>query len=196
MTRIIGGSAKGRRLVVPAGGGTRPTSSHAREALLSSLEAELGSWDGRSVLDLYCGGGAVGLEAASRGARTVVLVDDDRRAWHAARENVALLAMSGVLVHRADVVSFLRQQEPQAFDVVFADPPYAYDDAALGDVLALLPSHGWLAGGAVVVVERASRGPVLRWPPGLEATRSRRYGDARLWYGRPVVPDVPDAGRA
>ena len=185
MTRIVAGAARGRRLVVPAGDGTRPTSSRAREGLFSSLESELGSLHGLAFLDLYAGSGAVGLEAASRGAAPVVLVENDRRAWHAARENMAVLGLSEVTLHRALVESHLAQPGPApGFDVVFVDPPYPLADAAVDECLAALVLRGWLAPRAVVVVERATRGSSPQWPVGITATRSRRYGEATLWYGR------------
>ena len=184
MTRIVAGSARGRRLVVPAGVATRPTSSRAREALFSSLEAEVGPWSGLGFLDLYAGSGAVGLEAASRGAAPVVLVESERPAWHAARENVADLGLAGVVLHREPVEVFLAHPSGTRFAVVFLDPPYAMDDEEVGVALAALVEHSWLAPQAVVVVERATRGAGPRWPPGLAASRSRRYGDATLWYGR------------
>ncbi len=184
MTRIVAGSARGRRLVVPAGLATRPTSARAREALFSSLEAELGHWSGRGFLDLYAGSGAVGLEAASRGAAPVVLVESERPAWHAARENVATLGLTDVALHRTTVEAFLAGPPGAPFDVVYLDPPYATDDDEVAAALEALVDRSWLGPDAVVVVERATRGAGPRWPIGLLATRSRRYGEATLWYGR------------
>ena len=187
MTRIIGGSARGRRLVVPDGGTTRPTSSRAREALFSSVESERGAWQGAAFLDLYAGSGAVGLEAASRGAAPVVLVESERAAWHACRENLATLGLRGVTLHRMTVESFLRDPANlprQPFDVVFADPPYALADAELAPVLAVVAGPDWCAAGALVVVERGVRGEDPPWPASVQPLRSRRYGDAMLWYGR------------
>jgi len=185
VTRIVAGAARGRRLVVPAGDGTRPTSSRAREGLFSSLESELGSLHGRAFLDLYAGSGAVGLEAASRGAAPVVLVESDRQAWHAARENAATLGLSQVTLHRAAVETHLSHDAPAGgFDVVFLDPPYSLADSVVDECLVMLVQHRWLAPDAVVVVERATRGSPPTWPGVLAATRSRRYGEATLWYGR------------
>ena len=177
MARIIGGSAGGRRLVTPAGRTTRPTSDRVREGLFSSLGGDL---TGRSFLDLYAGSGAVGLEAASRGAARVTLVERESRALHAARENVATLGFSQVFVRADDVTRFL--SEPATpYDVVFLDPPYA---DSVDDVLPLLAGGGWVAPGGDIVVERDSRGAPPTWPAGIEADRSRRYGDSTLWYGR------------
>jgi 16S rRNA (guanine966-N2)-methyltransferase len=162
---------------MPAGRATRPTSDRVREGLFSSLGGDL---SGRSFLDLYAGSGAVGLEAASRGASPVVLVERDPKAVRVVHANVATLGLADVVVRADDVTRFLH--EPGApYDVVYVDPPYA--DSA-DEVLALLAGGGWVALGGVVVVERASRGTPPVWPPGIVADRSRRYGDSTLWYGR------------
>jgi len=176
VSRIIGGTAGGRRLATPSGRSTRPTSDRVREGLFSTLGGDL---SGRSFLDLYAGSGAVGLEAASRGAAPVMLVERDPKALRTLRENVAILGFSAVDV-QADVATFL-SGAATPYDVVFVDPPYA--DRVDG-VLTLLIDGGWLAPGGVVVVERDSRGAPLEWPAGIDADRSRRYGDSTLWYGR------------
>jgi 16S rRNA (guanine966-N2)-methyltransferase len=175
--RIVGGTAGGRRLVTPAGRATRPTSDRVREGLFSSLGGDL---SGRSFLDLYAGSGAVGLEAASRGAASVVLVERDAKALHAIRENVAALGFDGVAVRAEDVSRFLREPATP-YDAIFLDPPYA---DSIDGVLALLVDGGWVAAGGVVVVERDTRGAAVTWPHGIEEDRSRRYGDSTLWYGR------------
>jgi 16S rRNA (guanine966-N2)-methyltransferase len=176
MTRIVGGSHGGRRLRVPAGSGTRPTSDRAREGLFSSLQSLL-DLEGASVLDLYAGSGALGLEALSRGAARATLVDRDPKALAVLRANVADLGLPAQVVD-ADVPSYLRR-EPEAHDVVLLDPPYELD---VDPVLALLPP--WLSPDAVVVVERATRGAPPAVPEGWEAVRDRRYGEATLWYFR------------
>jgi len=180
MTRVIGGLAGGRRLVVPSGRGTRPTSERTREGLFSTLEALRGELAGARFLDLYAGSGAVGLEAASRGASTVLLVDVDASAVRAARSNIAALALPGVEV-RAQRVERLLAGPPSPFDVVFVDPPYSDPVDA---VLEQLVRGGWLSDDGVVCVERASRGSPPGWPDHLDSVRSRRYGEATLWYGR------------
>lgn len=177
MTRIIGGAAGGRRLVAPAGRTTRPTSDRVREGLFSALGGDL---SGRSFLDLYAGSGAVGLEAASRGAAPVVLVERDPHAARSARENVAALGFPAVTLRTDDVTRFLREPATP-YDVVYVDPPYA--DAVDG-VLGVLADGGWIAVGGVVVVERDARGEPPHWPAGIVADRDRRYGDSVLWYGR------------
>ena len=184
MTRIIAGSARGRRLAVPAGTRTRPTSDRTREGLFSAVQSAVGPLDGLRVLDLYAGSGAVGLEALSRGAAAATLVEADAKALRAIRDNVRGLGLAGAVVLPEKVERALATAPPEPYDVVFADPPYDLSDAALTAVLAALVANGWLAVDALLVVERSSRGGPVAWPPGIEAARSRRYGEGTLWYGR------------
>lgn len=186
MTRVIAGIAGGRRLAVPPGRDTRPTSDRAREGLFGTVLALLGPLDGLRVADLYAGSGAVGLEALSRGAAHALLVESHPRALKVLRQNAASLGLPGA-VPRGDKVERLLGRGPgEPYDLVFADPPYALSDAAVTGVLESLRDQGWTAPGALVVVERASRGPALRWPAGYEAERDRSYGEAVFWYGRAV----------
>ncbi len=193
MTRIISGAAGGRRLRTPAGSGTRPTSDRVREALFSRLE-HLDALDGARVLDLYAGSGALGLEAASRGAASVLLVESDRAAAAVARGNASVVAMPGVVV-RTDSVERTLLGGPGSggqvgqVDLVIVDPPYDLSEDGLADVLRLLVLHGWLAPGALVVVERSSRTPEPRWPEGLEPSEERRYGETRVWFADAPGPD-------
>jgi 16S rRNA (guanine966-N2)-methyltransferase len=181
VTRIVAGSLGGRRLTVPAGQGTRPTSDRVREALFSSLEAMV-DLDGSRFADLYAGSGAVGFEACSRGAAHVLLAESDAKAARTVRANIATLGVGGTVKLVADKVERLLQQEPDApFDVVFVDPPYAVTDERVGAVLEALTAQ-WLADGAIVVVERSSRGAPMRWPEGLVQRAERRYGETTLWY--------------
>jgi len=182
VTRIVAGSVGGRRLAVPPGDRTRPTSDRAREALFGTLGALL-DLAGARVLDLYAGSGAVGLEAVSRGAAHALLVDADARAAAAAAGNARALGLADRVTVRRDRVERVLAADPEPADLVFADPPYALSDDAVAGVLALL-TGGWLAPGAVVVVERSRRGAGPRWPEGVEALKERRYGEGALWYGR------------
>jgi 16S rRNA (guanine966-N2)-methyltransferase len=177
VTRIIAGEARGRRLVVPAGGLTRPTADRAREGLFSSL-LSLTDLAGARVLDLYAGSGALGLEALSRGAATATLVEQDAAALRALRANVETLRLPGAHVVDSAVEDFLAVAPEPRYLVALLDPPYDVDVVPVLE--ALLP---WLADDAVVAVERRTRGPELGWPPGYTAVRSRRYGEATLWYG-------------
>jgi 16S rRNA (guanine966-N2)-methyltransferase len=186
MTRVIAGAAGGRRLAVPPGQATRPTSDRAREGLFGTVLSELGSLDGRHVLDLYAGSGAVGLEALSRGAGSVLLVESDARAAGVIKANVKSVGIAGAQVVTSRVERFLSGPPRGAYDLVFADPPYAVTAAGITTVLTLLTGQGtagWLADGALVVVERATRSGELDWPPGYTAGKSRRYGEATFWYG-------------
>ncbi len=180
---MIAGAAGGRRLRVPPGQGTRPTSDRAREGLFASLLSALGGLDGLRVLDLYAGSGAVGLEALSRGAASVLLVESDARAAAVARANAATVALPGAAVTVDRVERLLaRQPDGGRYDLVFADPPYAVQGPAVTAVLSQL-ADGWLADGALAVMERATRSGPVDWPPGYAAGRSRRYGEATFWYG-------------
>lgn len=182
-TRIVGGVAKGRRLAVPARG-TRPTSERAREALFNTLRG-LVELDGAHVLDLFAGTGSVGLEALSRGAASVTLVESDRAAAEIVRRNVETVGLPGATVHRRPAAAFLvNGGTDHPYDLAFADPPYAYRDDYLAALLTALAEPGWLAEQAVVVVERPARGGEPQWPGGIELVTQRRYGDGVLWYGR------------
>ena len=184
MTRVIGGAAGGRRLSVPRGTSTRPTSDRAREGLFATIQSELGSLAGKRVLDLYAGSGAVGLEALSRGAGHVLLVESDARTAAVIKANVAAIGITGatVVTDRAERLLARPPGPADRYDLVFADPPYAVTADAVTRVLTLL-AGGWLAGGALAVVERATRSGQLEWPPGYLPGKSRRYGEATFWYG-------------
>jgi 16S rRNA (guanine966-N2)-methyltransferase len=186
VTRIVGGVLGGRRLAVPPGRDVRPTSDRAREALFGTLGSML-ELDGASVLDLYAGSGAVGLEALSRGAARATLVESDPRAAATIRSNAEALGLTGrAEVIRDRVERLVRSGPPGSgpYQLIFADPPYALPDAELDAVLTGLVQPGWLAAEAVVVVERASRGAGPAWPASLRSEKQRRYGDGTLWYGR------------
>jgi 16S rRNA (guanine966-N2)-methyltransferase len=184
MTRIIGGSAGGRRISAPSGDSTRPTSDRVREALFSAIDAAVGSVSGLRFLDVYAGSGAVGLEARSRGAGVVTLVEHDRRTAALIRENARSLGFTGIDVVTSPAARALMHTPRAPYDIVFLDPPYA---VPVGDVVAALDAlrdHDWLSPDALVVVERSTRGPDLVWPDGFAGDRTRRYGETTLWYGR------------
>ncbi|MBW3639343.1 MAG: 16S rRNA (guanine(966)-N(2))-methyltransferase RsmD [Actinobacteria bacterium] len=176
MTRVIAGLAKGRRLRVPTGLATRPTADRAREGLFSTL-LSLIDIEGVRALDLYAGSGALGLEALSRGAGSATFVEDDPEAVAVLRANVALLGLSGSCVVAEPVERFLAGAATDAYDLALLDPPYEVEV-----VPALTQLRPWLAADAVVAVERRTRGPELAWPAGYAPVRSRRYGEATLWY--------------
>lgn len=186
MTRVIAGTAGGRRLAVPPGQGTRPTSDRAREGLFSTWQSLLGGpLDGERVLDLYAGSGAVGLEALSRGAGHVLLVEAAARAVRTVRENVKALGLPGAEVRSGKAEQIVREAPPrEPYDIAFLDPPYAVADDDLREILLTLRSEGWLTDEALVTVERSTRGGEFAWPSGFEAIRDRRYGEGTFWYGR------------
>jgi 16S rRNA (guanine966-N2)-methyltransferase len=206
VARVIAGEAGGRRLAVPGGRDTRPTSDRAREGLFATIVSMLGSLDGARVLDLYAGSGAVGLEALSRGAEHVLLVEHGARAARVIRENIEAIGLPGAVLAADRVERVLARGPAPAgaqdapagaqddtvggrYDVVFADPPYALADAAVSQVLSLLAGQGWLAPGALVIVERATRSGPVSWPDGFVPDRARRYGEATFWYGLASASD-------
>lgn len=173
--RVVGGRLGGRRLASPPRRSTdvRPTSDRAREAIFSILA---GAVEGASVLDLFCGTGALGIEALSRGARAAVLVDQHP---DLARRNVRDLGLDGSCqIVRADVLAYLREPARHAgrrFDLVFCDPPYRLADRFEGEVDSLVSAR--LAEGGRVIAESAARHPLTLALPLLD---ERRYGEASV----------------
>ena len=176
VTRIIAGSERGRRLQVPDGDVTRPTSERAREGLFSSLQSLL-ELDGARVLDLYAGSGALGLEALSRGAASATMVEAHPAAARACEANAGAVGLPGAHVVHMPVELYLARGAEPRYDLALLDPPYELDVAPV--LAALVP---WLADDAVVAVERRRRGLELAWPGGLTGVRERTYGEAMLWY--------------
>jgi 16S rRNA (guanine(966)-N(2))-methyltransferase RsmD len=185
MSRIVAGAYGGRRIATPAGDDTRPTSDRVREAMFSALDAANVLF-GRRFLDLYAGSGAIGLEAASRGAEHVLLVESDPKAARIIRENVALLRAASVATISAGKVATTLSGGPLGgrYDVVFADPPYKMPETEITAMLAALVDGDWLNPGATIVIERSKRTPEPSWVEGITGDRSRRYGETVLWYGR------------
>lgn len=180
MSRIISGEARGRTIKVPPEG-TRPTSDRAREGLFSSLQVRFG-FAGQRVLDLFAGSGALGLEAASRGAGEVVLVESDPNAVEIIRHNMKVVGHPHVTVEQAKVSDYVRRAPRGHFSMVLADPPYDLPDTDVVDMLnALVPL---LADEAAVVVERHRESPETDWPGGFTPTgqklKKRLYGIARM----------------
>lgn len=176
--RIVAGALRGRELQTPAGGATRPTAARAREALFAIL-ADVS--DAR-VLDLYAGSGALGLEALSRGAERIVLVESSKAAQRAIRQNLAGLGVESratLLPLRAEA-SLRALERLGPFGLVFADPPWADAQAALG-VLEKLASSSLLAPAARLVLEHAARTPPTQKPgTRLICTDTRRWGDTAV----------------
>lgn len=178
MTRIVAGTAGGRRLRVPPAG-TRPTSDRVREALFSSIEARM-DLDGARVLDLYAGSGALGLEALSRGAGTALLVESDRRAAAVLRGNISDLGLTAAQVRVGAVAQVLVQGGAGDFDLVFADPPYDLPTAAVEADIGALAAQRWLAEDALLLVERSARSAEIAWPAGFAGRAPKRYGETRI----------------
>lgn len=184
MTRIISGFAGSRELKVPKSG-TRPTSDRVREAIFSSLESQEVIADAR-VLDLYAGSGALGLEALSRGAHSVTLVEKNPQAVSILKHNAELIRQAGKLNTSSTVImavgveAFLAQPVREKFDVVFIDPPYDLSNDELIDVLTGVTAH--LSTQALVVLERSSRSPVPSLPEGLRLERTKSYGETTIYW--------------
>lgn len=188
MSRIIAGSAKGRRLATPKGANTRPTTDRTREALFSALvswfdttDAESGAQlAGVAVLDLYAGSGAVGLEAASRGAGPVVLVEADRPTARLIESNGRDLGLRvDVRAAKAEAVA---SGAGRAFDLVFLDPPYGVPTETVEALLASL-AEAAVAPRGLVVVERSARDRAPEWPEAFTDTWEKNYGETTLYYG-------------
>ena len=180
MTRVVAGSRGGRRLAVPPGA-TRPTSEKVREAVGSALTA-LDAIIGVRVLDLYAGSGAVAIELLSRGAADAVLVEQAPKAAATARANIKSVDVKASVIV-GDVVKYVSQPATTRFDVVFIDPPYDVPTDAVRNVVRTLIENGWVATGAVFVVERRFRDGTFTWPDGVTAYRDKRYGDTVVFYG-------------
>lgn len=180
MNRIISGEARGRKIKVPPEG-TRPTSDRAREGLFSSLQVRFG-FPGQRVLDLFAGSGALGLEAASRGAEEVVLVEDDPKAVAVIEYNAGVVGHPNTHIEPVKVSAFVARAPRQHFSMVLADPPYDLADEAVAEMVTALKEL--LVDGAVVVIERHRESPETAWPPSFTPTgqklKKRLYGIARF----------------
>jgi 16S rRNA (guanine(966)-N(2))-methyltransferase RsmD len=150
-----------------------------RESLFNVLAARL-DIDGATVLDLYAGSGALGLEALSRGAAAALFVESDQRAAAVIGRNIKALGVAAATLRRGTVASVLAAGADQPVDLVFADPPYDIEAAEIEGMLDALTTRGWTRSGTVAVVERAASGRSLRWPDVWVAWPERKYGDTRL----------------
>jgi len=186
MMRIVAGRLKGRRLEAPAGGDIRPTADRTRQALFDVLEhGHLGQADGSAVagaivLDVFCGTGALGLEALSRDAAEATFIDSSRNALDCARANAKALGLAANFI-LADATNPPLARKPA--NLIFLDPPYGKGLAA--PTLSALASAGWVAPDAIVSLEIS--GPErarLALPEGFAIIDERRYGKARILLAR------------
>lgn len=200
MSRIIAGRARGTHLLTPPGHRTRPTADRVREALFSALVTWAGGTEappeeqlaGVRLLDLFAGSGAIGLEAASRGASAVVLVESHRPAAELIRRNaVATKLADRTRVVATSAMSYLAGA-PEVFDVVWLDPPYSVGPDEVDAVLARIVD-GWLAPDGLAVVERSARDAVPHWPAPLSQRWTRRYGETQLHFARPTSAHPEEA---
>lgn len=179
--RVVAGTARGRRLVAPKGETTRPTSDRVREAVFNALSS-LDAVRGATVWDLWCGSGALGIEALSRGAASAVFVDKESAALDAVRANLASSGLaSSARVQRADVLRWLESPDgAEHVDLVLADPPYEFDG---WDTLLARLDTTWLV---------AESDRELDLGPQFETVRSRRYGRTWVVIGRrrTVLPTI------
>ena len=195
MTRIVAGSAKGRTLAVPKSG-TRPTSERVREALFSRLD-HMNVLEGATVLDLFAGTGALGLEALSRGAARATLVEKASAAARVATANVRATGLSARVV-TADVRAYLGARSGEALtgevDLVFIDPPYDIAEEDMATVLSALAP--WVGPDSLIVVERSTRAPAPTWPPFLVLEDTRAWGETVAYFAGPPLPTDEESSDA
>lgn len=184
--RIVGGHHRGRQLETPAELPIRPTSDRARESLFNILEHSRLAAGGLSpvrsahVLDAFCGTGALGLEALSRGAAHAVFVDNDPAALRLAKRNAARLGVAAQATFVLADATRPPSAAAQPCGLVFLDPPY--DQDVLGPAVAALTKSGWIAPGAILIVEVERRRDVIL--SGYALVDERRYGKAKLLFYR------------
>ncbi|MEW6331414.1 MAG: 16S rRNA (guanine(966)-N(2))-methyltransferase RsmD [Pseudomonadota bacterium] len=179
--RIIGGRWRGRRLDVSESEGLRPTPDRVRETLFNWLQPYIA---GAHCLDLFAGTGALCLEALSRGAAQVVMVEKAAHVAQQLRRHVEKLEATGAEVVPADAVEFL-QRAPRAFDIVFLDPPFKSN--LIAECAALVETRGWLKPGGLVYVEAPSQMSELTLPATWELIRSKKAGQVGYHLARKTV---------
>jgi 16S rRNA (guanine966-N2)-methyltransferase len=184
--RIIAGVAKGRTLGTVAGA-TRPTSDRAREGLFSSLLSEFGDFLGLHVLDLFGGSGAIALEALSRGATLVHIVEKDSDAQKTIENNFELVNKNKPAgkfhLYSMSAQRFVIDTPKEKYHIVYVDPPYDFSDAEVEEILSKLHAGSFLKDDAVIAVERTAKRSHFSWPAGFSAVRERNYGQATIFYG-------------
>ena len=195
MTRIVAGSAKGRTLAVPKSG-TRPTSERVREALFSRLD-HMNVLEGATVLDLFAGTGALGLEALSRGAARATLVEKASAAARVASANVRATGLPARVV-TADVRAYLGARGGEALtgenDLVFIDPPYDIPEGDMTTVLSALAP--WVGPDSLIVVERSTPAPAPTRPPIQVLEDTRPGGETVAYFAGPPLPTDEESSDA
>ena len=183
--RIIAGVAKGRNLSTVTGA-TRPTSDRAREALFSSLLSEFGEFENLKFLDLFAGSGAVGLEALSRGAQLVHAVEKDESAIKTIRSNQEIVEKAKPVgkfhAFAMSAQKFLSAESADQYDIIFIDPPYDFGDQGVRELLVEIVERKLCRAGGLIIVERSSKSPEIKWPEPIRGLRSKEYGVATLHY--------------
>lgn len=185
--RVIAGTAKGRRLRVPAGLHVRPSGARLRESAFGILEHR-GAIDGARVLDLFAGTGALGIEALSRGATSLVAVEQDRavaKLLQSNVENAGFADRTRVVVQPAER-AVAQLPDGESFDLVLVDPPYR--EGLAQPVLERLAERGLVTPDGLVLVEHA-RVESLAWPETWELELERRFGDSTITLLRAAQPD-------
>jgi 16S rRNA (guanine966-N2)-methyltransferase len=182
--RIVAGKFRSATVEAPKGLDTRPTSDRVRQALFNVLEhgSPHADFEGKRVLDLFAGSGALGIEALSRGAKFVLFIEDSAEARAAIRRNVDALKLTGVTkIFRRDATNLGPAQTLQPFDLIFCDPPYGkgLGEAALQSAV----DGGWVAKKAIAVLEERA-GLEIRLPAPFEMIDQREYGDTQIVIGR------------
>ena len=169
--RIIGGEHRGRRLKFPDLPGLRPTGDRVKETLFNWLQPSLA---GAACLDLFAGSGALGLEAASRGAGSVVMLEKATEAVRQLRSNVEMLGLQTVMVEQGSALEWLERPPERAFDLIFLDPPFG--DCILADTCSLLVWREWLKPGALIYVEMDAKQVSPEWPTDWSLLKKKRAG--------------------
>ncbi len=185
--RIISGSAKGRKLVGFSGGSIRPTSDRVREAVFSSLYSQIGHCNGKTVLDLFAGTGAMAIEALSRGAESAVLVDQSRDAGKIIEQNLTTTGLqnkASFLCAKVNSVIPQLGQKGRVFDLIFIDPPYAND--TIDEIIMSVNHFGLLQTDGIMCIETASKVHLPEDIENLHCFDRRQYGSTAVSYFKHV----------
>ena len=179
LIQIISGSLSGRRIDVPPSRKIRPTSNLAREGIFNSLASYL-DFKGISILDLYAGSGAFGLESASRGAESVTFVDNNSIAAKTIVKNILRLGVFNSTVYRTSVNKLITNHISNSVDLVFVDPPYYFNDALVNINLAILSESKWIKSGTLIILERCKLSKFLRWSSNWNLLNNLHYGSTYI----------------